>query len=281
MKFLDSDIIKILQENENNFCSSWHSKVVNVKNKFFILNTKDLNDDYFLNRTLANENMDFNQYDNIEIEKTIHALTKVSNTKKITLYLHINSNQSLLEEYLIKENFEKIDEVTGLQYLDSFDYNFSILNTAILVKPFNGSQILIVDSYDELKMWVKAYCTIFEINGKKENLIYKTLQNKFNIFDFVMFKKNAKDETHENVVGCSILFHHKNCMALYCLGTKKEYRCNKVATNIINFSINFGIGQGYQIFGLQTLQSDNLLSFYEKQGFVKIYTNKIYKISDR
>ena len=94
------------------------------------------------------------------------------------------------------------------------------------------------------------------------------MQDKFNIFDFVLFKKNVKDETHENVGGCSILFHHKNCMALYCLGTKKEYRCNKVATNIINFSINFGRRQGYSIFGLQTLQSDNLLSFYEKQGFV-------------
>jgi ribosomal protein S18 acetylase RimI-like enzyme len=281
LKFLDSDIIKMLQENENSFCNSWHSKVVNVKNKFFILHTAGLNDDYFLNRVLINEHLDFNRYDHFEIEKTMHALINVSNAKKITLYLHITSNHSLLEEYLIKENFEKIDEVTGLQYLDSFDYNFSTLNTSILVKPFNGSQILIADSYDELKMWVKAYCTIFGISGKKEGLIYKILQDKFNMFDFVLFKKNVKDEAHENVAGCSVLFHHKNCMALYCLGTKKEYRCNKVATNIINFSIKFGRRQGYPIFGLQTLQSDNLLSFYERQGFAKIYTNKIYRISDR
>jgi len=76
--------------------------------------TKDISDDYFLNRTLINENLDFNLIDHIEIEKTIHDLIEISNAKKITLYLHINSKQSLLEEYLIKENFEKIDEVMGL-----------------------------------------------------------------------------------------------------------------------------------------------------------------------
>jgi ribosomal protein S18 acetylase RimI-like enzyme len=279
---LDSDIIKILQENENCFCNRWHSKVVNFKNKFFIMYTKDMSDDYFLNRTLINENLDFNLIDHIEIEKTIHDLTKISNAKKITLYLHITSKQSLLEEYLIKEKFEKIDEVAGLQYPDHFDHKFSTLNTDDLVKPCDGNQkILIADSYDELKMWVKAYCTIFEISGEKEDLIYKILQNRFNVFKFVLFKINVEDKTHENIAGCCILFHRGNCMALYCLGTKKEYRCKKVATNIIKFSINFGRRQGFQIFGLQTLQSDNLLSFYEKQGFVRIYTNKIYRISDR
>ena len=195
MKFLDSDIIKILQENENCFCSGWHSKVVNFKNKFFIMYTKELSDDYFLNRTLINENLDFNLFDHIEIEKTIHDLTEISNAKKITLYLNIPSKQSLLEEYLIKENFEKIDEVIGLQYHNHIDYGLSPLDTDILVKPFNGNQkILIVDSYDELKMWVKAYCTIFEINREKEDLIYKILRNRFNVFDFVLFKINVKDK---------------------------------------------------------------------------------------
>jgi len=244
--------------------------------------TKELSDDYFLNRTLINENLDFNLFDHIEIEKTIHELTEISNAKKITLYLNIPSKQSLLEEYLIKENFEKIDEVIGLQYHNHIDYSLSPLNTDILVKQFNGNQkILIADSYDELKMWVKAYCTIFEINGEKEDLIYKILRNRFNVFDFVLFRINVKDKTHENIAGCCILFRRGNCMALYCLGTKKEYRCKKVATSIVNFSINFCRGRGYQIFGLQTLQSDNLLSFYEKQGFVRIYTNKIYRIRDR
>ena len=243
---------------------------------------KDISDDYFLNRTLFNESLDVNLIDHVEIEKTIDDLTTISNAKKITLYLHITSRQSLLEEYLIKENFEKIDEVTGLKYPNHFDYNFPTPNTDILVKPSNGSQkILIADSYDELKMWVKAYCTIFEINGEKEDLIYNILRNRFNVFDFVLFKINVKDKTHENIAGCCILFHRGNCMALYCLGTKKEYRGKKVATNIIEFSIKFGRGRGYQIFGLQTLQSDNLLSFYKKQGFVGIYTNKIYRISDR
>jgi ribosomal protein S18 acetylase RimI-like enzyme len=244
--------------------------------------TKDISDDYFLNRTLINENLDFNLIDHIEIEKTIHDLTEISNAKKITLYLHITSKQSLLEEYLIKENFEKIDEVTGLQYHNHIDYSFSTLNTDILIKPFNGNQkILIADSYDELKMWVKAYCTIFEISREKEDLIYKILRNRFNVFDFVLFKINVKDKTHENIAGCCILFHRGNGMALYCLGTKKEYRFKNVATNIVNFSINYCRRRGYQIFGLQTLQSDNLLSFYEKQGFGRIYTNKIYRISDR
>ena len=95
------------------------------------------------------------------------------------------------------------------------------------------------------------------------------MQDKFNIFDFVLFKKNVKDETHENVAGCSILFHHKNCMALYCLGTKKEYRCNKVATNIINFSINFGRRQGISDFRPPNITKRQFIIFLRETRICK------------
>ncbi len=241
-------------------------------------------DDYFINRTVINKNINFNFKDNNEIDKIMHTLFKVSNNKKINFYLHINSDQTLLEEYLIKKNFEKIDEVIGLQYPNYVDLKISNLDITCSTNQYNTSQkILIVDNIDLLKEWAKVYCLSFGLSPDKEYLVYTILKKKFNIFNFILSEINVIDEIHENVAaaGCCILFSYNNCIALYCLGTKKEHRRKNVATNIVDFSIRYGRNLGYHFFGLQTLQSDNLLSFYERRGFVKIYHNNVYGIINR
>jgi len=276
---LVSNIINTLQENEFNFCRNWNSRVLNIDNKFFALLNKDLYDDYFINRTVFNKNQSFNLKNKKEIENIIYSLIHFSKKEKITFYLHVSSAQTLLEEYLIENNFEKIDEVIGLHYPNYSDLYIQNLDSNASIKQSNYHQkIIIVDNLDGLRKWIEVYCLSFDINKNKEELIYKILQKKFNIFYFILYKINIKDEIKGNFVGCSILFPYGNCIALYSLGTKKEYRHKNIATNIIDFSLDFGRKIGNQIFGLQTLQRDNLLSFYEKKGFMTIYNNKIYKI---
>ncbi len=279
---MDSGIIKILQNNEFYFCKSWNCTLLDIDNKFISLYNKDLPDDYFINRTMFNKNINFNIKNENEIEKIIHTLINITNNNKINFYLHINSGQTLLEEYLIKKKFEKIDEVIGLQFPNYSDPSILNMNANISINLSNASQkILIVNNTALLKEWVKVYCLSFDLCSDKEYLIYTTLKKNFNLFNFILSEMNVTDETYGNNMGCCILFPYKNCIALYCLGTKKEYRHKKVATNIIDFSIKFGRNKGCQFFGLQTLQSDNLLSFYERIGFVKIYVNKVYRIINR
>ena len=279
--FLVSNTIRVLKENEFGFCSSWHSVILNIDNKFFALVNKDLHDDYFINRTVINKKLRFNLNDMGEIEKLMHPLLQLSKEEKMTFNLHIGSDQSLLEDYLISKNFNKIDEVIGLHYPNYYEMPISNVPDSALKQNDQSLKVFVVDNVDLLKKWTEVYCLSFDIDKNKEMLIYRILLKKFNIFKFVFAELDAIGENNKRMVGCSVLFFHNDCIALYCLGTLKEYRLKKIATNIINFSIEYGRRRGCGVFGLQTLKSDNLLSFYQKKGFVKSYNNKIYRISNR
>jgi N-acetylglutamate synthase-like GNAT family acetyltransferase len=278
---LDLNIIKILQKNEFYFCKNWNSVFLNIGNKFFTLYNKDLHDDYFFNRTILNKYINLNSENNAEIEKMIQTLRNVASNKRINLFLHISSCQSFLGKYLIKENFEKIDEVIGLQYPIYSDLCIN-LNFDAFRNRFSAAQkILLVDNKYTLKKWVNTYCLSFNICMDKKPSIYKILKNKFNKFKFVLSEISDIDDPIGKTAGCCILYPCENSLALYCLGTQKEYRHKKIATNIIEFSIKFCKKYGYQVFGLQTLRSDNLLTFYKKKGFVEVYNNKIFLINNR
>jgi N-acetylglutamate synthase-like GNAT family acetyltransferase len=278
---LDLNIIKILQKNEFYFCKNWNSVFLNIGNKFFTLYNKDLLDDYFFNRTILNKYINLNSENNAEIEKMIQTLRNVASNKRINLFLHISSCQSFLEKYLIKENFEKIDEVIGLQcpiYSDlCINSNFDVFRNRISA----AQKILLVENKYTLKKWVNTYCLSFNICIDKKPSIYKILKNKFNKFKFILSEISDIDDPIGKTAGCCILYPYENSLALYCLGTQKEYRHRKIATNIIEFSIKFCKKYGYQVFGLQTLRSDNLLTFYKKKGFVEVYNNKIFLINNR
>ncbi|MEJ7640593.1 MAG: GNAT family N-acetyltransferase [Candidatus Nitrosocosmicus sp.] len=276
-----SNIIKVLKENEFSFCSNWHSGVVNIDNRFLTLVNKDLHDDYFINRTVINKKLHFNLNDIGDIEKLMHPLLQLSKEEKMTFNLHIGSDQSLLEDYLICKNFNKIDEVWGLHYPNYSDMSVSNAPDSALKQIDQFLKVLVVDNADLLKKWIEVYCLSFDIDKNKELLIYRILLKKFNIYKFVFAELDGVGGKNKRIVGCSILYFHNDCIALYCLGTLKEYRHKNIATNIINFSIEYGRRKGCGVFGLQTLESDNLLSFYQKKGFVKSYNNKIYRIFNR
>ncbi len=281
MEFLVSNTIRILKENEFSFCSIWHSGILNIDNKFFILVNRDLDDDYFLNRTIINKKLRFNPNDIDIIDQLMHPLLQFSKEENMTFNLHISSDQSLLENYLIYKNFTKIDEVIGLNYLYYTDRYVSEVPDCALKQNDQSLKILVVDDIDLLKKWVEVYCLSFNIDKNKEILIYQILLKKFNTVKFIFAELNTVGENNKQIVGCSILFFHDGCIALYCLGTLKEHRHKNIATNIIKFSIEYGRKKGCQIFGLQTLKSDNLLSFYQKNGFAISYNDKIYRIFNR
>jgi GNAT superfamily N-acetyltransferase len=281
LKFLDFDIIKILQKNEFYFCKNWNSVFLNVDNKFFTLYNKDLYDDYFFNRTILNIYNNLNSENNTEIEKMMQSLLNVASNKKINLFLHVSSYQTFLEKYLMKKNFEKIDEVIGLQYPNYSDLCLNLDFDEFRNRISTAQKILLVDNKYTLKKWVNTYCLSFNICMDKKPLIYTILKNKFNKFNFILSVISDIDDPIGKTAGCCILYPYENSLTLYCLGTQKEYRHKKIATNIIEFSIKFGKKYGYQIFGLQTLRSDNLLTFYKKKGFVEVYNNKIFLINNR
>ena len=166
-KSLVSNTIRVLKENEFSFCSSWHSVILNIDNKFFTLVNKDLHDDYFINRTVINKKLDFNLNDISEIEKLMHPLLQLSKEEKMTFNLHICSDQSLLEDYLIRKNFNKIDEVIGLHYPNYSEMPISNVPDSALKQNDQSMKVFVVDNVDLLKKWTEVYCSSFDIDKNK------------------------------------------------------------------------------------------------------------------
>ncbi len=274
---MDSNIIKILKENELQFCKNWDVDIIEFKHIFITFYNNDLHDDYFFNRTILNENLTLYLKDD-ETKNVIHSLFLFLNGLKIPLLLHLPSNQNILNQNILYK-LKKIDEIFGLQY-DKMQNSKDVNKSQVFRKSFIISKIEIVTDCNKLIDWVDTYCLSFGICLGKKNLIYEILKEKFNIFTFVLSRLDIRGDYNNVYTGCCILFTYKSSIALYCLGTKKEYRNQNIATDIIEYSIKFGESISCNIFGLQTLKSDDLLSFYIKRGFVKIYESSIFKYVD-
>ena len=138
---------------------------------------------------------------------------------------------------------------------------------------------MVLDKPDLLEKWVNVYCSSFNIRFKQKIYIFRLLKHQFNFFKFILYKIYTYDKPFGDYAGCCLLFSYRDCIALYCLGTLQKYRNRNIATKIIDFAINFAQRKGYRIFGMQTLQSDDLLPFYKKKEFDIIYRNAIYQMS--
>ncbi len=277
---MDSNIIEILKENELQFCKHWNVAIVKFEDKFITLYHKDFPDDYFFNRTIVNENLFLYLKDEDKIKNVFDSLFLFLNNLKIPLFLHISSSSlySTYQDIMNKgmgSELKKNDEIFGLKYDNK--YNSKTKNPNILRKFQIISKIEIVTDCNKLRDWIDTYCLSFDINLNKKNLIFDILKEKFNTFTFILSQLDIKYGYNNVYTGCCILYPYGNSLALYCLGTKKEYRNQNIATQMIEFSVKYGKLKGFKIFGLQTLKSDNLFSFYMKRGFVKIYDVSIFK----
>ena len=276
---MDLDIIEQLKDNEFNFCKTLNPFCFNIDNKFITLYNPNFDDDYFFNRTVYNQYTFFESRDNNALDKDVKVLMKKLKNKKIPINLHVPSNQTLLEKFLLKRNFKKIDEVIGLQY-PLMKKKFVNDDSQRCMEINDGSQIFIINNVDQLKEWIVTYCSSFNICIDKKVFIYHIIKRNFRLFQFILFKKYRIENPFGEPAGCCLLFSFKYCVALYCLGTIEKYRNRQIATKIIDFAIESAQKNGFRMFGLQTLQSDNLVPFYEKRGFVKIYKNNIYQLVD-
>src|SRR5919107_545900 len=138
----------------------WNSLTSNIENKFFTIYSDEFSDDYFICRTVINENFEFKN--EADLEKNIDLLIKTHKNNKI--FLHLPSNQTNLEKFLIKRKYPKIDEVIGLHYplinssnsLDSKSFKTNLSNSIF-------QKVFILTNNDQLNKWINIYCSSFEI----------------------------------------------------------------------------------------------------------------------
>lgn len=257
------------------FCKLWSEKYLIFENNIFIIFNHSMPDDYYFNR-LSFSNFYYNNDFNLDLFKNkLKNILKVIHIFNIhNIFLYIDDSWMSINYYLSKNNcFKKIDKITTLMN-DYPKFSNPYLNEQNNPSMFQSNRNSFDDFYvcETLRDWFSIYCTSFDIqNCRYRKYVWKILQNNLEKFKFIRIF------TKDNItIGCCLLYPYKDVLGLYCLGIHQKYRFQGFASKIIKYSINFMIENNFQFITLQTLESDNLLSFYEKNGFRKIHSSSIY-----
>lgn len=208
----------------------------------------------FMNANLPDD-LFFDKLTNITClsEKMIDETIDVFHKNNMRPFVYVLNN-SPLEEFLLQKNFTFYDTQHVLKkqsisdmetsYVHHIEKNDSVLWAEIFCKSY--------DCYD----WIDEVSEI--VRGSISQVEY-----------LVDAEHNAS---------CVALYEKNSILGLYCLGTLPEKRKKGIAKLLINHALNKVKVKNLDFLILETYQRDNLLGFYSKLGFEKLYEKKIYTI---
>lgn len=113
-----------------------------------------------------------------------------------------------------------------------------------------------------LPAWIDVFCRSFAVPQWKKEVERVVSGNAEGLELLLSYRGGIP-------AGCAALYHKNGLTGLYCLGTISHLRGRGVARSIMRSVMFKGLL-------LQTLGSERLLPFYEKEGFVVAYTKQIY-----
>ena len=113
-----------------------------------------------------------------------------------------------------------------------------------------------------LPAWIEVFCKSFAVPHWKREVGRVVSGNAEGLELLLSYRGGIP-------AGCAALYHKNGVTGLYCLGTVSQLRGRGVARSILRSVMFKGLF-------LQTLGSERLLPFYEKEGFVVAYTKQIY-----
>jgi len=113
-----------------------------------------------------------------------------------------------------------------------------------------------------LPAWIDVFCRSFAVPQWKKEVERVVSGNAEGLELLLAYRGSIP-------AGCAALYHKNGVTGLYCLGTISHLRGRGVARSILRSVMFKGLL-------LQTLGSERLLPFYEKEGFVVAYTKQIY-----
>src|SRR5438445_129657 len=116
--------------------------------------------------------------------------------------------------------------------------------------------------------------------GKRIQLECGTLFINQELPNDIFFDKLTKITcTSEKMLDEAVSLFQKNLvLVLYCLGTVPETRNHGLASSLIDFALHEVSQRKLEFLMLETYEKDNLLDFYVKLGFEKLYRKSIYTI---
>jgi ribosomal protein S18 acetylase RimI-like enzyme len=279
---LDCGIIYNLKLNEIEFCKSWSCQTINFNDSFRIIVNRDLKGDYFLNRVILTNGIEESKRRENGISSIISRLKKISKQQKIEVYVHINDDLLFLKSILAKNGLRKIDKLTGLVHVVKHQKCFLTDEYEKQKLLVYGESCKVVRTAHEFDKWLDVYSTSFGIDIENIATIRTSFQKEnFKESKFILYEQKLNDNTNTHnlrPMGCCLLFPTNDILGLYCLGTVKRFRNKGIASSLIDFAITYAKMNGFDLIGLQALQSDHTTEFYQRRCFTTVYTHAIFSL---
>jgi GNAT superfamily N-acetyltransferase len=122
-------------------------------------------------------------------------------------------------------------------------------------------------THDDIDLWTEIFCHAYDCLDWKDTVI-SILKNTLDSIDYIV------DESGSS---CMALYEKNSILGLYCLGTVPSKRHNGTAASLIDFASYYANSKNLTLI-LETYEKDNLLEFYSKLGFEKVYHKIVYTI---
>ncbi len=235
-------MIDKIEENEFGFVEQW-SKMIKLECDTLFVNP-NLPDDLFFDKltniTCLSEKM---------LKEAVDIFQK-NNTRTFVYTL----NDQKLEDLLQKKNFALYDT----QHVLIKTTQQEIQNIAI-------HHIAKKDSL----LWAEIFCKSYDCYEWLDE-VNSIVRNSSSKIEYLV------DAEHN--ASCVALYEKNSILGLYCLGTVPEKRQKGLAKLLIDYALNKVKIKKLDFLMLETYLRDNLLPFYSKLGFKKVYEKKIYAI---
>lgn len=233
-------MISKIESNDTGFTGTW-SDAVKLDCGMLFLNP-ELGDDLFFNKltsvTCINEKM---METSLEYFQKNHSIPYV-----------YSLNYPELENMLEKKGFVPYDTQHALKK-----------NTLPQEKP-NTIKI----THDTVDIWAGIFCDAYDCHEWSKT-VSSILEKSLSSVDYFV------DESHS---ACVALYETESVLGLYCLGTVSDKRNHGMASLLIDFALHEVSSRHLEFLMLETYEKDNLMEFYSKLGFQKVYQKTIYTI---
>jgi len=235
-------MIDKIESNDLGFTAIW-SKTTQLECGTLFMNPK-LQDDIFFDKltniTCLSEKM---------IDETINIFQK--NNMRPFVYVLDDKN---LEEFLLKKNFKFYDTQHVLKKHVNSDSK--------------GSQVYYIEEKDS-HLWADVFCKSYDCYDWFDE-VNDIVKSSLSQVEYLIDAKHG--------ASCVALYEKNSILGLYCLGTIPEKRKKGIAKLLISYALNKVKIKNLDFLMLETYQRDELLGFYSKLGFKKVYEKKIYTI---
>ena len=208
----------------------------------------------FMNPNLPDD-LFFDKLTNITClsEKMIDEAISVFHQNNMRPFVYTLNNPTL-EEFLLKKNFKLYDTQHVLKKRTMSDNETSYVHH--------------IEKKDSL-LWAEVFCKSYDC--------YEWIKEVNDIVRMSLSQVEYLVDAEYNA-SCVALYEKNSILGLYCLGTLPEKRKKGLAKLLINHALNKVKTKNLDFLMLETYQRDDLLGFYSKLGFEKLYEKKIYTI---